>query len=103
MRRSRWCRRRWRSSTPSGSRQPELQYLSMPDAQAHCARGLGRWDWASNDLDGGEPDVVLACAGDVPTLETVAAAWLLRRHVPQLRVRVVNVVDLMALSPPDQH
>ena len=83
-------------------KQPELQYLSMPEAEAHCARGLGRWDWASTDGNG-EPDVVLASAGDVPTLETVAAAWLLRRHVPDLRVRMVNVVDLMALSPPGVH
>jgi len=60
------------------------------------------WEWASND-DGGEPDVVLGCAGDVPTLETVAAAWLLRKHIPELRVRVVNVVDLMTLSPPTYH
>jgi xylulose-5-phosphate/fructose-6-phosphate phosphoketolase len=83
-------------------KQPELQWLDMDAARAHCARGASAWGWAGNDW-GGEPDVVLACAGDVPTLETVAAAWLLRRHVPELRVRVVNVVDLMALSPPAYH
>ena len=79
-------------------KQPALNYLSMDEAIAHCTRGLGIWDWASND-DGGEPDVVLACAGDVPTLETLAAVDLLREHLPDLRVRVVNVVDLMRLQP----
>jgi xylulose-5-phosphate/fructose-6-phosphate phosphoketolase len=69
--------------------------------RSHCARGLGIWDWASND--DGDPDVVLGCAGDVPTLETLAAADLLRRHLPDLRVRVVNVVDLMRLQPPSEH
>ena len=83
-------------------KQPELQWLDMPAARRHCARGASVWEWASND-DGGEPDVVLGCAGDVPTLETVAAAWLLRKHIPELRVRVVNVVDLMTLSPPAYH
>ena len=71
-------------------------------AKAHCARGASIWEWASTD-DGDDPDVVLACAGDVPTLETVAAAWWLRQHAPELRVRVVNVVDLMTLFPPDVH
>ena len=74
----------------------------MEQAIAHCSRGLGVWEWASND-EGGLPDVVLACAGDVPTLETVAAAALLREHLPQLRVRVVNVVDLMRLEPSTEH
>src|SRR5207247_816984 len=79
-----------------------LDYLTMDEAVAHCTRGLGAWDWASSD-QGSEPDVVLACAGDVPALETVAAAALLREHLPALRVRVVNVVDLMRLQPPSEH
>ena len=83
-------------------KQPSLDYLSIDDAISHCTRGIGIWDWASTDA-GGEPDVVLACAGDVPTLETVAAAALLREHLPDLRVRVVNVVDLMRLQPPSEH
>jgi xylulose-5-phosphate/fructose-6-phosphate phosphoketolase len=83
-------------------KQPELQWLDMEAARKHCARGASVWEWASND-GGDEPDVVLACAGDVPTLETVAAAWLLRKHMPELRVRLVNVVDLMTLSPPAYH
>ncbi len=83
-------------------KQPALNYLSMDDAIAHCTRGLGIWDWASSD-GGRDPDVVLACAGDVPTLETLAAADLLRRHFPQLAVRVVNIVDLMRLQPPSEH
>jgi xylulose-5-phosphate/fructose-6-phosphate phosphoketolase len=83
-------------------KQPALNYLSIDDAIAHCTRGLGIWEWASTD-EGRDPDVVLACAGDVPTLETVAAADLIRRHLPQLVVRVVNVVDLMRLQPPSEH
>jgi xylulose-5-phosphate/fructose-6-phosphate phosphoketolase len=83
-------------------KQPALNYLSMEDAIAHCTRGLGIWDWASND-DGSEPDVVLACAGDVPTLEILAATDLIRQHLPELKVRVVNVVDLMRLQPPSEH
>src|SRR6185295_1915008 len=79
-------------------KQPALDYLSMDEAIAHCTRGIGIWDWASSDA-GGEPDVVLACAGDVPTLETLAAAALLRRLLSELRARVVNVVDLMRLQP----
>jgi xylulose-5-phosphate/fructose-6-phosphate phosphoketolase len=75
-----------------------LQYLSMEDAIDHCARGASVWHWASND-DGEEPDVILGCAGDIPTLETLAAAAILREYVPQLRVRLVNVVDLLAMSP----
>jgi xylulose-5-phosphate/fructose-6-phosphate phosphoketolase len=83
-------------------KQPALDYLPMNEAIAHCTRGLGIWDWASNDA-GGEPDVVLACAGDVPTLETVSAAALLREHLPELKVRVVNVVDLMRLQQESEH
>jgi xylulose-5-phosphate/fructose-6-phosphate phosphoketolase len=83
-------------------KQPALNYLAMDDAVAHCTRGLGIWDWACTDVDR-DPDVVLACAGDVPALETLAAADLLRRHFPQLAVRVVNVVDLMRLQPPTEH
>ena len=83
-------------------KQPCLDYLDIDAAAGHCARGLGVWAWASNDR-GMEPDVVLACAGDVPTLETLAAADILRRRLPDLRVRVVNVVDLMRLEPPREH
>ncbi|MHB8487600.1 MAG: phosphoketolase family protein [Candidatus Dormibacteria bacterium] len=83
-------------------KQPELNYLTVDQAIAHCTRGLGVWDWASND-EGEVPDVVLGCAGDVPTLETVAAAALLREYLPDLRVRLVNVVDLMRLQPASEH
>jgi xylulose-5-phosphate/fructose-6-phosphate phosphoketolase len=83
-------------------KQPALQYLSMEDAILHCTRGAGIWEWASTD-GGAEPDVVLACCGDVPTLETLAAAALLRERLPELRVRVVNVVDLMRLQPASEH
>jgi xylulose-5-phosphate/fructose-6-phosphate phosphoketolase len=83
-------------------KQPALNYLNMEDAVAHCTRGLGIWEFASSE-DGSEPDVVLACAGDIPTLETVAAAALLGEHLPQLRVRVINVVDLMRLQPESEH
>ncbi len=83
-------------------KQPAPSWLSMDDAIMHNRRGLGIWGWASSD-EGGEPDVVLACAGDVPTLETIAAADLLRRHLPDLRIRVVNVVDLMRLQPDTAH
>ena len=83
-------------------KQPALNYLSMEEAIAHCSRGLGIWEWASSD-EGGEPDVVMACAGEIPTLETLAATDLLRRHLPHLKVRVVNVVDLMRLQPPSEH
>jgi xylulose-5-phosphate/fructose-6-phosphate phosphoketolase len=78
-------------------KQPEIQWLDMDSARKHCSKGSSVWTWASND-DGSEPDVVLGCAGDVPTLETVAAAWLLRKHIPELQVRLVNVVDLMTLQ-----
>jgi xylulose-5-phosphate/fructose-6-phosphate phosphoketolase len=83
-------------------KQPALQYLSMDEAILHCTRGIGIWDWASNDADA-EPDVVLACCGDVPTLETLAAAAILRERLPEVRVRVVNVVDLMRLQPDTEH
>jgi xylulose-5-phosphate/fructose-6-phosphate phosphoketolase len=82
-------------------KQPALSYLDMESAVAHCARGLGIWQWASTAT--GEPDVVLACAGDIPTLETLAAADLLRHELPELAVRVVNVVDLMRLQPDSEH
>jgi xylulose-5-phosphate/fructose-6-phosphate phosphoketolase len=83
-------------------KQPALTYLSMDEAVAHCARGIGIWEWASTDPTG-DPDVVMACAGDVPTLETLAAVDLLRKHIPDLKMRVVNVVDLMRLQPPSEH
>jgi xylulose-5-phosphate/fructose-6-phosphate phosphoketolase len=83
-------------------KQPALNFLSMEEAIAHCTRGVGIWEWASNDA-GAEPDVVLGCAGDVPTLETVAAAAILRERLPELKVRVVNVVDLMRLQPEIEH
>jgi xylulose-5-phosphate/fructose-6-phosphate phosphoketolase len=82
-------------------KQPQLQYLSYPEACAHAAAGASRWEWASSDDD--EPDVILGCAGDVPTQETLAAAWLLRRGTPELRVRVVNVIDLMVLFSREAH
>ncbi|MFZ5590004.1 MAG: phosphoketolase family protein [Pseudomonadota bacterium] len=83
-------------------KQPEAQWLDMDAAIKHCTAGIGIWEWASNDRDG-EPDVVMACAGDVPTLETLAAVDLLRQHLPALKVRVVNVVDLMTLQPREEH
>jgi xylulose-5-phosphate/fructose-6-phosphate phosphoketolase len=83
-------------------KQPELQWLDMDAAIKHCTAGIGVWKWASND-DGGEPDAVLACAGDVPTLEILAAVSLLRKHVPSLRLRVINVVDLMTLQVAGEH
>jgi xylulose-5-phosphate/fructose-6-phosphate phosphoketolase len=82
-------------------KQPSPQWLTIAEAADHCARGLGAWEWASND--DGDPEVVLACAGDVPTMETLAAVALLRTHVPGLRMRVVNVVDLMTLQPASEH
>lgn len=81
-------------------KQPEWQWLDMDAAVRHCAAGAGIWSWAGDDAD---PDVVMACAGDVPTLETLAAVTLLREYVPNIRIRVVNVVDLMALQPPSEH
>ncbi|WP_328931172.1 MULTISPECIES: phosphoketolase family protein [unclassified Streptomyces] len=83
-------------------KQPCFDWLSMDQARAHCARGAGIWEWAGTE-NGGEPDVVLACAGDVPTQEVLAAAQLLRRHLPDLAVRVVNVVDMTRLMPRDEH
>jgi xylulose-5-phosphate/fructose-6-phosphate phosphoketolase len=83
-------------------KQPALDYLSMDDAIVHCTRGIGIWEWASSD-ETGEPDVVLACCGDVPTLETLAATAILRESLPDLKVRVVNVVDLMRLQPDTEH
>jgi xylulose-5-phosphate/fructose-6-phosphate phosphoketolase len=83
-------------------KQPALQYLTMNSAIKHCSTGIGIWQWASND-QGTEPDVVMACAGDVPTLETLAAVDILRTHFPDLKIRVVNVVDLMTLQPQSEH
>ncbi len=83
-------------------KQPTLDYLPIEEAIAHCTRGIGVWDWASSD-EGSEPDVVMACAGDVPTLETIAATAILRRELPDLKVRVLNVVDLMRLQPDSEH
>jgi len=83
-------------------KQPEMQWLDMDAAIKHCTAGLGIWQWASND-EGFEPDVVMACAGDVPTLETIAAVQILREHLPELKVRVINVVDLMTLQPESEH
>ncbi len=83
-------------------KQPALQYLDIDAAMTHCAEGIGMWRWASND-EGAEPDVVMACAGDVPTLETLAAVDILRRRFPDLKIRVINVVDLMTLQPQSEH
>jgi xylulose-5-phosphate/fructose-6-phosphate phosphoketolase len=82
-------------------KQPSLNYLSMEDAVLHCTRGIGIWDWASND--GGDPDVVMGCCGDVPTLETLAAVDILRQELPSLKVRFVNVVDLMRIQSDTEH
>ncbi|MCC6105212.1 phosphoketolase [Acetobacter sp.] len=83
-------------------KQPELQWLDMDAALTHCQQGIGIWEWASNDK-GSEPDVIIGCAGDVPTLEALAAVSILNKHIPDLKIRVVNVVDLMTLQTPDQH
>ena len=83
-------------------KQPEPQWLDMESALKHCTAGIGMWEWASND-QGGSPDVVMACAGDVPTLEILAAVDFLRKHIPDLKIRVVNVVDLMTLQPQEEH
>jgi len=83
-------------------KQPALQFLDMKSAIEHCTSGLGIWEWAGTEGEG-EPEVVMACAGDIPTLETLAAVDLLRQHFPDLKIRVVNVVDLMALQPPSEH
>ena len=84
-------------------KQPQLQWLSMDEAVDHCARGAGIWEWAGNDDGSRDPDIVLACAGDIVTMETVAAAQILRDRLPQLSTRVVNVVDLMGLIRPKDH
>jgi xylulose-5-phosphate/fructose-6-phosphate phosphoketolase len=83
-------------------KQPAPQWLTMDEAIKHCTAGIGIWEWASNDK-GSEPDVVMACCGDVPTLETLAAVDLLRRHIPELKIRVINVVNLMTLQPASEH
>jgi xylulose-5-phosphate/fructose-6-phosphate phosphoketolase len=83
-------------------KQPALQYLDMDSALKHCTAGIGIWEWAGTDADG-DPDVVMACAGDVPTLETLAAVDLLRQHCANLKIRVINVVDLMVLQPASEH
>jgi xylulose-5-phosphate/fructose-6-phosphate phosphoketolase len=83
-------------------KQPAPAWLTMDEAIKHCAAGISIWEWASNDK-GGEPDVVMACCGDVPTLETLAAVDLVRQHIPELKVRVINVVNLMKLQPPSEH
>ena len=83
-------------------KQPAPQWLTMDQAIKHCTAGLGIWEWATNDK-GCEPDVVMACCGDVPTLETLAAVELIRKHLPELKVRVVNVVNLMKLQPASEH
>jgi xylulose-5-phosphate/fructose-6-phosphate phosphoketolase len=84
-------------------KQPALQYLTIDEAIVHCTKGIGIWDWASSDGDGGEPDVVMACAGDVPTMEALAAVEILRGYFPDLRIRFVNVVDLMRLQDHTEH
>ncbi len=97
------CLRSWdRVNVIVAGKQPAPQWLGMEDAIKHCTAGIGIWEWASNDRDS-EPDVVMACAGDVPTLETLAAVDLVRKHIHGLRVRVVNVVDLMTLQPHEEH
>jgi xylulose-5-phosphate/fructose-6-phosphate phosphoketolase len=83
-------------------KQPQPQWLDMESAVKHCSAGIGIWEWASSDK-GGDPDVILACCGDVPTLETLAAVELLRGHAPDLKIRLINVVDLMTLQPPEEH
>jgi xylulose-5-phosphate/fructose-6-phosphate phosphoketolase len=97
------CLRSWdRINVIVAGKQPAPQWLDIDAAIKHCDAGIGIWEWASNDR-GSEPDVVMACAGDVPTLETLAAVDLLRHHVPDLKIRVVNVVDLMTLQPHGEH
>jgi xylulose-5-phosphate/fructose-6-phosphate phosphoketolase len=83
-------------------KQPQPNWLSMDEAVIHCTRGAGIWEWACND-DTGEPDVIMGCCGDIPTLEVLAAVSLLREHLPQLKVQVVNVVDLMRLHSQSEH
>ena len=95
-------RSRHRINVIVAGKQPELQYLSMAEAIDHCTAGIGIWEWASNDR-GSEPDVVMCCIGDVPTLETLAAVKILREHIPDIKVRVINVVNLMTLQQPNDH
>jgi len=83
-------------------KQPALQFLNIDAAESHCAAGIGIWEWASNDMHD-EPDVVMACAGDVPTLETLAAVDILRQNFPELKIRVINVVDLMTIQAANEH
>jgi xylulose-5-phosphate/fructose-6-phosphate phosphoketolase len=97
------CLRSWnRINVIVAGKQPAPQWLDIESAIKHCDAGIGIWEWASNNRNA-EPDVVMACAGDVPTLETLAAVDLLRRNVPDLKIRVVNVVDLMTLQPHEEH
>ncbi len=97
------CLKSWdRINVIVAGKQPEPQWLTMDAATKHCSQGIGVWDWASNDQDGA-PDVVMGCCGDVPTLETLAAVDLLRREQPDIKIRVVNVVDLMTLQSKSQH
>ncbi|MBD8652921.1 phosphoketolase family protein [Rhizobium sp. CFBP 13726] len=98
------CLKTWdRVNVIVAGKQPEPQWLTMDEANRHCEAGIGIWDWAGNEDGAVEPDVVMACAGDVPTLETLAAVCLLRDAIPELSIRVVNVVDLLALQSQDQH
>ncbi|WP_429925730.1 phosphoketolase family protein (plasmid) [Agrobacterium vitis] len=98
------CLKTWnRVNVIVAGKQPEPQWLTVDEAIRHCEAGMGIWDWASNEDGAVEPDVVMACAGDVPTLETLAAVSLLREAIPELSIRVVNVVDLLALQSQDQH
>jgi xylulose-5-phosphate/fructose-6-phosphate phosphoketolase len=97
------CLKSWnRINVIVAGKQPAPQWLSLDDAVKHCTAGIGIWEWASSDR-GAEPDVVMACAGDVPTLETLAAVDILRHHLPDLKIRVVNIVDLMTLQPHEEH
>ena len=98
------CLKTWdRINVIVAGKQPEPQWLSIEDAAKHCQAGIGIWDWAGNEEDTISPDVVMACAGDVPTMETLAAVSILREAIPDLKIRVVNVVDLMTLQSKDQH
>jgi len=97
------CLRSWnRVNVIIAGKQPQPQWLNMDEAVKHCTAGIGIWEWASNDR-GGDPDVVMVCCGDVPTLETLAAVDLLGQFFPDLKVRVVNIVDLMTLQPKTEH
>jgi xylulose-5-phosphate/fructose-6-phosphate phosphoketolase len=98
-----WClRSRNFVNVIVAGKQPQPQWLSIDQAIKHCATGIGMWDWASND-EAGEPDVVMAAAGDVPTVEILAAIELLRQHAPELKIRMINIVDLMTLQPREEH